>query len=108
MIYCIKRKASGTFITVQGNRPKPAVLGFRDRQSAQNILRFYRQLETRIDQEIIVDKVDLSTMIKMCTNTSLDICVMGKGKDEGMTFVLKPDDNYRDVLDLCYSGEKFD
>lgn len=108
MIFCIKRKPSGTFITVQGDRPKPAILGFKDRVAAQNMLRFYRQLETRLGQEVIVDKVDLSSLIKMCSNTALDICILDREQHSCMTFNLKPDDNYRNILDICYSGEKFD
>lgn len=100
MIYCIKRRVTGTFITVQGNRPRPAILGFKDRVAAQNMLRVYRQFETRLGQEIIVDQVDLSALIKVCSNTALDICVLDHDKDH--TFNLKPDDNYRDILDICY------
>ncbi|NBU82937.1 MAG: hypothetical protein EBS55_14960 [Flavobacteriaceae bacterium] len=99
MLYCIKRKISGTFLSTNGNRSKPAIMVFRNQNNAKNIMRFYKETSNKLQQEISVEKVNILELTRMCKNVALDISII----DENITFILKPDEEYIKVLNRSFT-----
>lgn len=100
MIYCIKRKISGTYLSVGGDKSKPHVMAFRELSNAKRIVHFYKQCEgLRPQQEIIIEKTSTLAMTRICANVALDLTIM----DEDVHFDLKPDEEYLSVLNRSFN-----
>lgn len=100
MFYCIKRKISGTFLSTQGNRPKPAIVVFRKQENARNIMRFYKDCNlNKKQQEITIEKVNLLELARMCKNVALDVTII----DDSVIFNLRPDEEYLSVLNRSFT-----
>lgn len=100
MFYCIKRNISGTYLSTQGNRPKPAIVVFRNPKNARNIMRFYKECnQNKKQQEMLVEKVNIIELAGMCKNVALDLTII----DDSVVFNLKPGEDYLHVLNKTFT-----
>jgi hypothetical protein len=101
MLYCIKRKISGTFLSTQGNRTRPAIMTFKTKENARNMLMFYKNCSKHNEkhQPIIIEKINPSTLAQMCNNVALDFAIM----DENVFFKLAPNEKYIEILNRAYA-----
>jgi hypothetical protein len=86
-MYCIRRTITGTFLSVQGQRTKPAILAFKSIHNAQNILCFHYQLENP-KQRLTIVPYTKDALIAMCENAHLDIEILDQ--DTSITFEPTP------------------
>ena len=101
MLYCIKRQFSGTFLSTQGNRRRPAILTFKNKDNAVNVLRFYKDSEIRLQQPIVIEKICPETLAEMCKNVALDFAIMDE--PDCIVYKLAPDERYLEILNRAYS-----
>ena len=78
-IHCFRRKITGTFLSVQSNRVKPAILAFRNIDNARNMKRFYYQLENP-KQDVVISTFTEESLVKMCQDVHLDIEIIDESK----------------------------
>lgn len=101
MIYCIKRKISGTYLSsVSSSKSKPHVLAFRELANAKKLIHFYKECEGhRPHQEIVIELTSTLAMTRICSNVALNLTIV----DEDMHFYLEPDGEYLAVLARAYA-----
>jgi len=82
----LRRQVTGTFLTVQANRERPAIIAFRFMKNAKMVKSIYCQME-KPKQEVIIYTYTEHAMASMLKNSHLDIDII----DESITITFDAD-----------------